>query len=393
MTTSRPARVWAEVTGGDALGRGHQPALSWWLPDGSSVQHAYQVRTDDGFDTGRVESAVQCLSGCRSSTGPAGSPPRRSGCGPTGARASGAIRSRWSRACSGRTTGRLAGSAWRRSPAGRRGPGAPGGSGPASRFTRSVDRGCISLPWGCTRPLLTGSGSVTPSSPPAIPSTGSGCSTRLTTSGRGCGRGVTCSRVLLADGWHRGQVGLPRAADQYGPDVALRAQVEVDGRADHRAGGWWRRPARAGGAAPSHVTGGRPYRRAARGPAAARPGVHGVAFDDAGWQASVPAWSDVAVVRSIAPPVRPGGGDPGARAVPAGAGRGRLRGGLRAELQRVGAAGAARGPAAVTRELTLSHGEWLDRDGDLTTAHLDVDLPVLPERLPLGQVDEVVAAR
>jgi hypothetical protein len=59
MTTSRPARVWAEVTGGDALGRGHQPALSWWLPEGSAVQHAYQVRTDDGFDTGRVESATQ----------------------------------------------------------------------------------------------------------------------------------------------------------------------------------------------------------------------------------------------------------------------------------------------------------------------------------------------
>src|SRR5207302_9449496 len=42
--------------------------------------------------------------------------------------------------------------------------------------------------------------------------------------------------------------------------------------------------------------------------------------------------------------------------------------------------------------VTLSHGEWLDRDGDLTTAHLDVDLPVLPERLPLGQVDEVIPA-
>ena len=55
----RPSRVWAEIQGGDALGRGHQPALSWWLPEGSSVQHAYQVRTDDGFDTGRVESAVQ----------------------------------------------------------------------------------------------------------------------------------------------------------------------------------------------------------------------------------------------------------------------------------------------------------------------------------------------
>ena len=49
-------------------------------------------------------------------------------------------------------------------------------------------------------------------------------------------------------------------------------------------------------------------------------------------------------------------------------------------------------PGARGRRLTLSHGEWLDRDGDLTTAHLDVDLPVLPERLPLGQVDEVVPA-
>jgi len=41
--------------------------------------------------------------------------------------------------------------------------------------------------------------------------------------------------------------------------------------------------------------------------------------------------------------------------------------------------------------LTLSHGEWLDREGDLTTAHLDVDLPIVPEPLPLGQVDEVIS--
>ena len=57
--TTRPARVWAEVTGGNALGRGQQPALSWWLPEGCSVQHAYQVRTDDGYDTGRVQGAIQ----------------------------------------------------------------------------------------------------------------------------------------------------------------------------------------------------------------------------------------------------------------------------------------------------------------------------------------------
>jgi alpha-L-rhamnosidase len=58
MTTSRPARVWAEVTGGDALGSGQQPALCWWLPEESSVQHAYRLRTD-GYDTRRVEGAIQ----------------------------------------------------------------------------------------------------------------------------------------------------------------------------------------------------------------------------------------------------------------------------------------------------------------------------------------------
>ena len=57
--TTRPRRVWAEVTGGDPLGRGQQPALCWWLPEDSSVQHAYRLRTDDGYDTGRVEGAIQ----------------------------------------------------------------------------------------------------------------------------------------------------------------------------------------------------------------------------------------------------------------------------------------------------------------------------------------------
>ena len=56
---SGPVNVRAEITGGDALGRGNQPALSWWLPAGSSVQHAYRLRTDDGFDTGRVDSRAQ----------------------------------------------------------------------------------------------------------------------------------------------------------------------------------------------------------------------------------------------------------------------------------------------------------------------------------------------
>jgi len=51
--------VRAEIIGGDARGGGQEPALCWWLPDGASVQHAYRLRTDDGFDTCRVDSETQ----------------------------------------------------------------------------------------------------------------------------------------------------------------------------------------------------------------------------------------------------------------------------------------------------------------------------------------------
>ena len=57
--------------------------------------------------------------------------------------------------------------------------------------------------------------------------------------------------VLLADGWYRGQVGLPRAADQFGGDVALRAQVDV------RTGPGWQVVAASQPGwrvAPSHIT-------------------------------------------------------------------------------------------------------------------------------------------
>jgi len=33
--------------------------VSWWLPEGSAVQQAYRVCTDDGFDTGRVDNPAQ----------------------------------------------------------------------------------------------------------------------------------------------------------------------------------------------------------------------------------------------------------------------------------------------------------------------------------------------
>src|SRR6185312_8679378 len=168
--------------------------------------------------------------------------------------------------------------------------------------------------------------------------------------------------VLLADGWYRGQVGLLRSADQYGGDVALRAQFEV------RTGtGWQVAAASQPGwrTAPSHITaadligGQREDRRQLEA------GVHGVSFDDRTWREAVPRDVDVAIVRSVAPPVRRveeirpvavrpvrGPGD-GTVAYVADFGQ-NFSGWVRLERPADG-------------QVTLTHGEWLDRDGDLTT--------------------------
>ena len=43
-------------------------------------------------------------------------------------------------------------------------------------------------------------------------------------------------------------------------------------------------------------------------------------------------------------------------------------------------------------EITLTHGEWLDPHGDVTTDNLVVDFPFLPAPLPAGQIDTVVSS-
>ena len=115
-----------------------------------------------------------------------------------------------------------------------------------------------------------------------------------------------------------------------------------------------------------------------------------MSFDDRTWREAVPRDVDIAIVRSVAPPVRrvqeiqPAAVRPvrGGNAFVVDFGQ-NFSGWVRLGRSDLRSAG---GP------VTLTHGEWLDRDGDLTTGHLDVDLPILPERLPLGQVDEVVPA-
>ena len=112
--------------------------------------------------------------------------------------------------------------------------------------------------------------------------------------------------VLLADGWYRGQVGMPRAAEQYGGEVALRAQFEVQTQR-----GWqvtaasdlgWR-------VAPSHIIaadliGGQREDHRRLDPAVHDPGIDGTVLDGRPWRPAVARDVDVAVVRSIAPPVR-----------------------------------------------------------------------------------------
>jgi alpha-L-rhamnosidase len=384
MTTTRPARAWAEVTGGDALGRGQQPALCWWLPEGSSVQHAYRLRTDDGYDTGRVEGATQSFVRL-----PVFDRSRRS--------ILAQVRvwtdlgeSAWSEPVR-LESGLLAEQDWQARWIGVQETERPEkGSRPAYWLRTLVDvppaagARLYLTALGLYEAFLDGTRVGDAELAPGYTQYRARVQYQAydidITSLARPGRHVLA--VLLADGWYRGQVGLLRSADQYGGDVALRAQLEV------RTGtGWQVAAASEPGwrTAPSHITaadliGGQreDHRRL-------EAGVHGVSFDDRTWQEAVPRDVDVAIVRSVAPPVR------------------------RVEEIRPVAVRPVRGGNAFVVDfgqnfsgwvrlrspggpVTLTHGEWLDADGDLTTAHLDVDLPIFPERLPLGQVDEVIPA-
>jgi alpha-L-rhamnosidase len=114
--------------------------------------------------------------------------------------------------------------------------------------------------------------------------------------------------------------------------------------------------------------------------------VHHAGFDDRAWGGAVARDVEVATVRSVASPVRRIEEIRPVAVRPVHDGRAFVVdfGQNFSGWARLASPGPAGG------RIMLSYGEWLDRDGDLTTAHLDVDLPVVPEPLPLGQVDEVV---
>jgi alpha-L-rhamnosidase len=286
MTTTRPARAWAEVTGGDALGRGQQPALCWWLPEGSSVQHAYRLRTDDGYDTGRVEGAIQSFVRL-----PVFDRSRRS--------VLAQVRvwtdlgeSAWSELVR-LESGLLAEQDWQA-----RWIGVPEaerpekGSRPAYWLRTLIDvppaagARLYLTALGLYEAFLDGTRVGDAELAPGYTQYRARVQYQAydidVISLARPGRHVLA--VLLADGWYRGQVGLLRSADQYGGDVALRAQLEV------RTGtGWQVAAASQPGwrTAPSHITaadligGQREDRRRLEA------GVHGVSFDDRTWREAV----------------------------------------------------------------------------------------------------------
>ncbi|SOD98162.1 family 78 glycoside hydrolase catalytic domain [Blastococcus haudaquaticus] len=191
--------------------------------------------------------------------------------------------------------------------------------------------------------------------------------------------------VVLADGWFRGQTGITRAADQWGDRLALLAQLHVthdDGTETVVGTGSGWRSGLGHVVAADLIAGERvDLTRLPRG--WELPG-----FDDTGWDdVAVVEHGYAGLVDSAAPPVRRVAEivprsvtrlDDGRQIVDLGQ---NINGWLRlTDL----------GPAGTT--LTLTHGEWLGPDGDVTTDHLRPAVPFLPEPLPAGQVDAVVSA-
>jgi alpha-L-rhamnosidase len=183
--------------------------------------------------------------------------------------------------------------------------------------------------------------------------------------------------ALLADGWYRGQVGILRASDQWGTETAFLAELHVE----HEDGSTtvvttdatWRW-------APTHILaadlieGQREDRRLVD----VAPDWRPVVVSDRGYGALVtspaPPVRAVQEIRPVSVTVL----RPGVHVIDLGQNiNGRVR------LTDLGPEGA---------EITLTHGEALDAEGDVTMEHLRPAMPFLPEPLSAGQVDHVVSA-
>jgi alpha-L-rhamnosidase len=210
--------------------------------------------------------------------------------------------------------------------------------------------------------------------------------------------GATEVTVLLSDGWWRGQVGMLRSFDQWGGATAFLAQVQVwyaDGGTEVTGTGpsWESRP--------SHlltadlIEGQRTDLRLADRDRAGRDGFgsgeisdgEGGGSDRGEWRPVRPAdhgydrltWSPAPPVRRVEElrPVSVTRISADRQVIDLGQ---NINGWVR--LTDAGPAGT---------QVTLTHGEWLGADGDVTTEHLRPAMPFMPHPLSAGQVDTVIS--
>ncbi|MFG1922641.1 family 78 glycoside hydrolase catalytic domain [Cryptosporangium sp. NPDC048952] len=372
-----------------ALGiRRGAPRLSWRLPGGAREQRAYRIVTDSGWDSGWVASGQSLL------VPYAGPPPSSS------QRVEWRVRVRTDVGESALSdpawfeTGLLSAEDWTAAwiEPGTMPSGEPGYR-PAAllRVEFDVDRPVVtarlhSTAHGLYEAFLNGERASDAELTPGYTQYDARLQVQTSDVTPFIREGRNALGVILADGWFRGQVGLTRAAAQWGDRLAFLAQlhlVHADGGVTViGTGPAWR-------SGPSHIATadlieGESWdlRRLPRG--WNEPSYAG----DAGWESvAVVSHGYAGLVDSPAPAVlaveeivpvsvtRLGGN---AQLVDLGENiNGRLR------LTNLG-------PEGTT--LTITHGEWLGPDGDLTTDHLRPAVPFLPHPLPAGQVDRVTSA-
>jgi len=184
--------------------------------------------------------------------------------------------------------------------------------------------------------------------------------------------------LVVSDGWFRGRTGAHRVPDSFGTETAVIAALDAetpDGVVHVRTDTAWQ--CGVGEVVAADLMDGQTSDLRRRGRTE--------------WMPVVPASDPLTAGRSrlvwpVAPPVRMCERYPAVRVSRLGSGRQivdfgqNLNGWVRL---------AALGPAGTV--VTLTHGEALDADGDLTLAHLDITvMPGLPT-LPVGQIDTVVS--
>ncbi len=383
----RPINLRVEHLAG-AFGIGTtRPRLSWWLPVGARRQLAYRIRTDNGWDSGRVESPDSVLVDCIG-------PPLR-----TGERVTWQVKV-WTDAGESDWSdpdvfelGLLEPGDWSARWIVPVEPELP----PAGRRPAMLVRGEFELPdapvararlyataHGIYEPFVNGRRAGDAELTPGFTEYRDRLQVQVYDITDLLRAGWNAIGAIVSDGWFRGQVGLPRAHDQWGSELGFLAQARVEfadgSMAVAGTGVGWH-------STRSHVDAadliaGQSVDLRRRPDGWSEPG-----FDASDWDAVAAADHGYEnLVASPAPPVRavqelvPVAVRQVADGQVFDLGQ-NINGWVR--LRDLGPAGTA---------ITLTHGEAIDSQGDVTTKHLDVNLPFIPEPLPAAQVDRVVSA-